>query len=104
VSAFTPVAIATCVVAVAVCNALASASPEEEARGLTAVHHYIATQKHWQPKDYRIQAPQREHELLVYEVIYLPDLKPPVFPGGGKSFWAYYDPRRRSIVNVLYGQ
>ena len=89
--------------AVCSCTTASSIAQGDQARGLAAVHRYVATNKHWRARDYRVKSPEREHGLLVYEVIYLPDLKPPVAPGGGESSWAYYDAKRDKIVQVLYG-
>ena len=86
------------------CAATTSVSSADQARGLAAVHRYVATNEHWRARDYRVESPEREHALLVYEVVYLPDLRPPVAPGGGESFWAYYDAKRDKIVKVLHGE
>ena len=39
----------------------------------------------------------------MYTVTFLADTRIQ-YPGGGESFWAYYDPRRDKIVDVLYGE
>ena len=90
--------------AVCSCTTTSSISPGDQARGLAAVHRYVATNKHWRARDYRVESPEREHGLLVYEVINFADLKPTVAPGGGESFWAYYDAKRDKIVQVLHGE
>ena len=90
--------------AVCSCRASSSVSSAHDADGVAAVHRYVTANKRWRARDYRVGAPQRERGLLVYEVMYLPDSRPPVQPGGGESFWAYYDANRKKIVEVLYGQ
>lgn len=86
------------------CATTSSVSSADRARGLAAVHRYVLATKHWRPREYRVASTKRERGLLVYEVTFLPDLRPPVAPGGGESFEAYYDPRQDKIVNVLHGQ
>jgi hypothetical protein len=71
---------------------------------LAAVYRYVATNKQWKARDYRIEAPKRDRGLIMYEVFYFADLKPPVYPGGGESFEAYYDPKRDKVAYVLHGQ
>jgi hypothetical protein len=85
------------------CATASSISPSDQAGGLAAVHRYVVTEKHWRARDYRVKSPERKRGLHVYEVVFLRDLNSAV-PGGGESFWAYYDARRDKIVNVLYGQ
>jgi hypothetical protein len=86
------------------CTTTSSISADEQTRGLAAVHRYVSTNKHWRARDYHVESPERDYGLLVYPVTYLPDLKPPVAPGGGESFWAHYDPKHDKIVRVLHGQ
>jgi hypothetical protein len=86
------------------CTTTTPISSADQSRGLAAVHRYVAANKHWRQRDYRVAAPERDRGLLVYAVTYLPDLKPPVAPGGGESFWAHYNVKHDVIVRVLYGQ
>ena len=78
-------------------------SPATEARGRAAVQRYIAAKKHWRPSEYTIAKGSRSSEEIMYTVTFLADTRTQ-YPGGGESFWAYYDPRRDKIVDVLYGE
>jgi hypothetical protein len=78
---------------------------DRDARAFAVIHQYVATHKHWKESDYRIELDGLEKGKVVYQVIYLPEERDRNRgPGGGESFWAYYDPTSQRIVEVLYGQ
>jgi hypothetical protein len=86
-------------------GACASApSAATNAKGQAAVHRYVAAEKHWRRSEYRLGEATLKDGFVVYEVIALADLGPSQTAGGGDSFWAYYDPRKDKVVNVLYGE
>ena len=72
-------------------------SSEDE---ITIIRQYIATHKGWNQSDYKIERTRQEDQYIVFMVTYVPDLSIP-YPGGGKSFEAYYDPTKREVVKEM---
>lgn len=70
---------------------------------ITIIKQYIATQRGWKPDDYKIERSRLEDHYVVYMITYLPDLTMG-YPGGGKSFEAYYDPKKREVVKEMHFQ
>jgi hypothetical protein len=67
---------------------------------ITIIRQYVATQKGWNPSDYKVERIRQENHYIVYMVTYLPDATI-LYPGGGKSFEAYYDPATRKVVKEM---
>ena len=66
-------------------------SRDSNSNAIAIIQQYVAKQKAWSPRDYRIERTGREDGCVIYSVIYLADEKVP-YPGGGKSIELYYDP------------
>ena len=79
-----------------------SAVPDEQAV-VSVIRRYVTETRRWPASAYRIEKPRRDGQLVVCQVTYLADLKQQ-YPGGGKSFDAYYDPMLREVVRTLYFQ
>jgi hypothetical protein len=67
---------------------------------IAVVEQYVTLRKGWSPSDYKIEKSRRESRYIVYLVTYLADQKLP-YPGGGKSFEAYYDPATHKVVKEM---
>jgi len=78
--------------------------PEDSA----VITEYVAKHKSWTPAEYRIEELRRENGYIVYEVLYLEDLKrsyvggKEIFEmGGGKSFAVDYDPVEHKVIREV---
>src|ERR1700726_4888511 len=76
---------------------------DHDAVAVAVVSRYVQQHKRWKRVDYQIRRDRTEDECIVFLVTYLPEQKSPMV-GGGKTFEAYYDPRRGEVVKEMHFQ